>query len=70
MQTEIEPGVVVIGAGVVGLSAAIAAQAGRIGEELWGGYVKLGAWQLHPLVLMYALSGSLMISKTLRIPKP
>ena len=27
MQTEIEPGVVVIGAGVVGLSAAIAAQA-------------------------------------------
>ena len=49
---------------------AIAAQAGRIGEELWGGYVKLGAWQLHPLVLMYALSGSLMISKTLRIPKP
>ena len=49
---------------------AIAAQAGRIGEELWGGSVKLGAWQLHPLVLMYALSGSLMISKTLRIPKP
>lgn len=49
---------------------AIAAQAGRIGEELWGGYVKFGAWQLHPLVLMYALSGSLMISKTLRIPKP
>jgi CDP-diacylglycerol--serine O-phosphatidyltransferase len=25
---------------------------------------------LHPLVLLYALSGSLMISKTLRIPKP
>jgi len=24
---------------------------------------------LHPLVLVYALSGSLMISKTLRIPK-
>jgi CDP-diacylglycerol--serine O-phosphatidyltransferase len=24
---------------------------------------------LHPLVLMFALSGSLMISKTLRIPK-
>ena len=49
---------------------AVAAHAGRIGEDLWGGYVKLGAWQLHPLVLMYALSGSLMISKTLRIPKP
>jgi hypothetical protein len=24
---------------------------------------------LHPLVLMFAFSGSLMISKTLRIPK-
>jgi CDP-diacylglycerol--serine O-phosphatidyltransferase len=30
---------------------------------------QLGPWQLHPLVLVYALSGSLMISKTLRIPK-
>ena len=29
-----------------------------------------GPWQLHPLVLVFALSGSLMISKTLRIPKP
>lgn len=27
-------------------------------------------WDLHPLVLMYVLSGTLMISKTLRIPKP
>ncbi|ORX62010.1 phosphatidylserine synthase [Hesseltinella vesiculosa] len=27
-------------------------------------------WELHPLVLMYAISGTLMISKTLRIPKP
>ena len=29
-----------------------------------------GRWQLHPLVLLFVLSGSLMISKTLRIPKP
>ena len=43
---------------------------GAIGTELWGGMVQLGPWQLHPLVLVYALSGSLMISKTLRIPKP
>jgi CDP-diacylglycerol--serine O-phosphatidyltransferase len=28
-----------------------------------------GPWEFHPLVLLYALSGSLMISKTLRIPK-
>ena len=31
---------------------------------------RLGPWMLHPLVLVYALSGSAMISKTLRIPKP
>ncbi|WP_103075693.1 CDP-alcohol phosphatidyltransferase family protein [Solilutibacter silvestris] len=49
---------------------AIAAWQDRIGSDLWGGVVMLGRWQLHPLVLMFALSGSLMISKTLRIPKP
>lgn len=54
---------------IVGLLAA-AALAGRIGPELWGGMLQLGPWQFHPLVLVYALSGSLMISKTLRIPKP
>ena len=49
---------------------AIAAAAGAIGPDLWLGMVQVGPWQLHPLVLVYALSGSLMISKTLRIPKP
>lgn len=49
---------------------AIAASMGRIGDEVWLGSVQLGPWQLHPLVLMFALSGSLMISKTIRIPKP
>ena len=49
---------------------AIAAMQGAIGDDLWGGMIKLGPWQFHPLVLMFALSGSLMISKTLRIPKP
>ncbi|ASR42161.1 CDP-diacylglycerol--serine O-phosphatidyltransferase [Xanthomonas citri pv. mangiferaeindicae] len=49
---------------------AIAAAQGRIGDALWLGDVRLGPWSLHPLVLMFALSGSLMISKTLRIPKP
>ncbi|MEW6704031.1 MAG: CDP-alcohol phosphatidyltransferase family protein [Pseudomonadota bacterium] len=48
---------------------ALAAWQGRVGEQLWGGVWQLGPWQLHPLVLLYALSGSLMISKTLRIPK-
>jgi CDP-diacylglycerol---serine O-phosphatidyltransferase len=46
-----------------------AALEGGIGERLWGGVVDLGPWDLHPLALLYVLSGSLMISKTLRIPK-
>ncbi|MGV8943068.1 CDP-alcohol phosphatidyltransferase family protein [Thermomonas sp.] len=54
---------------IVGLLFA-AAYTGNIGADLWLGMVKLGPWQLHPLVLVYALSGSLMISKTLHIPKP
>ena len=54
---------------LVGLLAALAA-AGRIGPALPLGIVHLGPWDLHPLVLMFALSGSLMISKTIRIPKP
>jgi CDP-diacylglycerol--serine O-phosphatidyltransferase len=48
---------------------AIAAWQGRIGEHLWGGAWVLGPWVLHPLSLLFVLSGSLMISKTLRIPK-
>ena len=49
---------------------AIAAHLGHVGPQLWLGEVKLGPWLLHPLVLLYAVSGTLMISKTLRIPKP
>ena len=41
----------------------------RLGDRLWGGVLELGPWQLHPLALLFVLSGSLMISKTLRIPK-
>jgi len=48
---------------------AFAAWNGRIGDDLWGGAVELGPWVLHPLSLLFVLSGSLMISKTLRIPK-
>ena len=48
---------------------AFAAWQGRIGEQIYGGAWALGPWTLHPLVLLYVLSGSLMISKTLRIPK-
>ena len=48
---------------------AIAAWQGRLGADLWGGSWMLGPWQFHPLSLMFVLSGTLMISKTLRIPK-
>jgi CDP-diacylglycerol---serine O-phosphatidyltransferase len=40
----------------------------RLGNDLWGGAWSLG-WVVHPLVLLFALSGTLMISKTLRVPK-
>src|SRR5690606_17454993 len=47
---------------------AFAALQGRIGfGNAWGGVWDLG-WQLHPLTLLFALSGTLMISKTLKIP--
>ena len=45
------------------------AWAGALGQGILWGVVQLGPWQLHPLALLFALSGSLMISKTLRIPK-
>jgi CDP-diacylglycerol---serine O-phosphatidyltransferase len=48
---------------------AAAAWQDRLGDKLWGGTLQLGPWELHPLALLFVLSGSLMISKTLRIPK-
>jgi CDP-diacylglycerol--serine O-phosphatidyltransferase len=49
---------------------AYCASQGRLGDEIYGGVLTLGPWNLHPLVLLFALSGTLMISKTLKIPKP
>ena len=48
---------------------AVAIWQDRVGDALWGGSLRLGPSTLHPLVLAFALSGSLMISKTLHIPK-
>jgi CDP-diacylglycerol--serine O-phosphatidyltransferase len=42
---------------------------GRIDDAMWLGVRKIGPALLHPLVLIYGLSGSAMIS-TIRIPKP
>ncbi len=46
-----------------------AAWQGRLGENLYWGQWEIAGWVLHPLALLFALSGTLMISKTLRIPK-
>ena len=48
----------------------LAVYLGRIDEGLWLGVVRLGPADLHPLSLIYGISGSAMISATLRIPKP
>ncbi|MEJ7931268.1 CDP-alcohol phosphatidyltransferase family protein [Ramlibacter sp. AN1015] len=48
---------------------ALLAWLGLVQERIWGGAWQLGPWVLHPVALLFVLSGSLMISKTLRIPK-
>jgi CDP-diacylglycerol---serine O-phosphatidyltransferase len=42
---------------------------GSIDDNLWGGIWAIGPWILHPLALAFVLSGTLMLSKTLHIPK-
>jgi CDP-diacylglycerol---serine O-phosphatidyltransferase len=53
---------------VLVLVLALAAESGAIRDNLWFGEVVLAGFKLHPLVLLFALSGSLMISR-IRIPK-
>ena len=52
---------------LVGLLA-LAAGMGAVREQLWLGKLMIGGFTLHPLVLLFALSGALMISR-IRIPK-
>ena len=47
----------------------VAAMAGHVGTALWFGELAYGGQSLHPLVLVFGISGSLMISR-IRIPKP
>lgn len=49
---------------VLGIAAADSA----IGDRLWFGVLEIAGVHLHPLVLMFAASGSLMVSR-IRIPK-
>lgn len=48
---------------------AVAAWQDRLGDQIYGGVWMAGPWTLHPLSLLFVLSGTLMLSKTLRIPK-
>ena len=48
---------------------ALFAWRGQVGTALPGGVWTIAGADLHPLVLLFALSGTLMVSKTLRIPK-
>jgi CDP-diacylglycerol--serine O-phosphatidyltransferase len=43
---------------------------GRVHDAIWLGVLKIGPAELRPFALIYALSGSAMISATLRVPKP
>ncbi|WP_296447990.1 CDP-diacylglycerol--serine O-phosphatidyltransferase [Rhodoferax sp. UBA5149] len=46
----------------------VAASQGALRESLWFGQLVFGGYTLHPLVLLFALSGSLMVSR-IRFPK-
>ena len=46
----------------------IAASQGALRESLWFGHVRFAGFTLHPIVLLFAVSGSLMVSR-IRFPK-
>lgn len=48
----------------------IAFKLDRVDADLWFGAWRIAGATLHPLSLVYLLSGSAMISATLRVPKP
>ena len=62
--TPIPSSVIIVG--LLGVAFAMEA----VGDALWFGAVRLGPATLHPIALVYLLSGMGMISATIRIPKP
>lgn len=55
---------------VIVILLGVAQYLGHVDDNLWFGSTRIAFAELHPLSLIYALSGSAMISATLRIPKP
>ena len=53
---------------VLVMGLALAAMQGALADRLWFGAVQAGGFTLHPLVLGFAISGSLMVSR-IRLPK-
>jgi len=49
---------------------AIAYWQGRIDTRFLFGIFPIGPWAFHPFTLLYAISGTAMVSSTIRIPKP
>jgi len=45
-----------------------AASQGALGDSLWFGHLRFAGFTLHPIVLMFAVSGSLMVSR-IKFPK-
>jgi CDP-diacylglycerol---serine O-phosphatidyltransferase len=54
---------------IVGLLG-VAFYENAINQAVWLGVYRISSATFHPLTLVYALSGSAMISATLRVPKP
>jgi CDP-diacylglycerol--serine O-phosphatidyltransferase len=48
----------------------ILAATGHLHERMWLGVLHLGPFDLHPVALLFAVHGGLMVSKTIHIPKP
>jgi CDP-diacylglycerol--serine O-phosphatidyltransferase len=42
---------------------------GRVDTRILFGFFHIGPWSFHPLTVLYAISGTAMISSTIRIPK-
>lgn len=54
---------------VLVLILGVAFATGRSGDAIWFGVLEIGPFVFHPLTLLYAVSGSFMIS-TIKVPKP
>ena len=48
----------------------ILAWTGHLGDAIWPGAVDIGPFRLHFAALLFVAHGSLMVSKTIQIPKP